>query len=204
MTTLSKTVAVPAPTRASYAFAPAAPKPPSAPRLRPAAPRKLADRAPAAVPGQLPRVQNIVVPGGPAGETRIRLFRPAGVSGPLPVVIYVHSGDAPFSDLDTHLQARRLATEARAAVVVVDYTLVPSARIIVAIEENYVAAAWAAEHGNQHDLDGTRIALGSDPSGADMGDELMLMADARGGPRLAAHVLWSSRTTAVLRAALAA
>jgi acetyl esterase len=199
MTTMSKTVAVPAPRRASHAFAPTAPKSALAPRRSPAASRKSA-----AVVGGIANGEDITVPGGPAGETWLRLFRPLGAPGPLPVVIYVHGGDAAFSDADIHWQAFRMAAEVRAAVVVVDYSLSPNARIPVAIEENYVAAAWVAQHGGEHGLDGTRIAVGSDSSGVDMANELMLMTDARGGPDLAAHVLWSSRATAVLRAALAA
>jgi acetyl esterase/lipase len=89
-------------------------------------------------------------------------------------------------------------------VVVVDYSLSPKARYPIAIGENYAAAAWVAEHGDEHGLDPNRIALAADPAGADMADELMLMADERDGPTLAAHVLLSSQTTAALRAALAA
>jgi acetyl esterase len=74
----------------------------------------------------------------------------------------------------------------------------------VATEENYAAAAWVARYGNEHGLDGTRIAVAADSAGADMADELMLMADRRDGPVLAAHVPFSRKTAAVLRAALAA
>jgi acetyl esterase/lipase len=206
MTTVSKTVELPAPRSASYAFAPTTPKPSRVSRRGSAVSRRLADGVPAAAPGRLPGNppggQQIRALGGPAGETWMRLFRPLGVNGVLPVVIYVHGGDAPFSDVG--LQADRLATQVRAAVVVVDYSLAPGARIPVALEENFVAAAWVAEHGDDYGLDGRRIAVGSDESGLDMGDELLLMADVRGGPALAGHVRWSAGATAALRAALAA
>jgi acetyl esterase/lipase len=80
----------------------------------------------------------------------------------------------------------------------------PNARFPIAIEENYAAAVWGAEHGNGHGLDGTRIALTADPAGSDMADELMVMADKRGGPNLVVRVRYSPNATAVLRAALAA
>lgn len=184
MTTLPKTDAVPRPRRAGR-YSLAVPGRP----LRPAR--------------HLPLIQNIVVPAGPAGDTWIRLYRPAGASQPLPVLIYVHGDDAPFSDLDTHLRAYRLAAQVRAAVVVVDYSLAPSARLPVAIEENYVAAEWLSRHGDEYGVDGTRIALGLDASGVEMSNALLCMARARGGPELAAHVLSAPSATAELRAALA-
>jgi acetyl esterase len=148
-------------------------------------------------------VRDLTVPGGPVGQTWLRIFQPAGATGPLPVVMYIHGDDSVFGNARTRRPVTKLATDLQAAVVVVDYSLSPKARFPVAIEENYTAAAWVAEHGNEHRLDGTRIALAADSGGADMADELMLLADKRDGPALAAHVLVSPRATAVLRAALA-
>ncbi|MET7395972.1 alpha/beta hydrolase fold domain-containing protein [Dactylosporangium sp. NPDC005572] len=203
MTTLSTTIG-PASMRTPDTSAPVARKPRSLPGLPHAVLRKPAGRARAACRRLLPRIQNVVTPRGPAGETWIRLYRPAGASGPLPVVIYVRGDDAPFSDLATHLQAYRLATDVHAAVVVVDATLAPSGGFPAAAEETYVAAVWVAEHGDEYGLDARRIALTSDPSGADLGNEVMLMAKMRGDVRLVAHVRGSSQATAALRAALAA
>ncbi|MET7403714.1 alpha/beta hydrolase fold domain-containing protein [Dactylosporangium sp. NPDC005572] len=144
--------------------------------------------------------RDFVVPGGPAGETWFRLFRPPG-DGPLPVVGYVHSG---FRDRATQRRALRLAAEVHAAVVVVDYSLAPTARVPVALEEDYTALAWLAAHGAEYDLDGGRVALSADPDEADRADDLMLLADRRGGLPLSAHVLWTPSAAPVLRAALAA
>jgi acetyl esterase/lipase len=166
--------------------------------------RKTADKVRPVDIAALVDVRDLTVPGGPADETWLRIFRPAGAAGPLPVVIYIHSDGAVLGNARTRRLVTRLATDLQAAVVVVDYSLSPNARIPVAIEENYSAAAWVAEHGDKHGLDGTRIALAADSGGGDMADELMIMADDRDGPTLAAHVLLSPRATAVLRAALAA
>jgi acetyl esterase len=149
-------------------------------------------------------VRDLTVPGGPVGQTWLRIFRPAGTTEPLPVVLYIHSGDSMFGNARTRRLASKLATDLQAAVVAVDYSLSPKARCPVALEETYAAATWVAEYGNEHGLDPTRIAVTADSASGDMADELMLMADKRDGPTLAAHVLYSSRTTAVLRAALAA
>ncbi|GGM54401.1 alpha/beta hydrolase [Dactylosporangium sucinum] len=144
--------------------------------------------------------RDFVVPGGPAGETWFRLFRPPGLALPLPVIGYVHSGRR---NRATQRRALGLAADVHAAVVVVDYSLAPTARVPVALEEDYTALAWVAAHGAEHGLDGARIALSADPEAADRADELMVLADRRGAVPLAAHVLWTPSAAGILRAALA-
>ncbi|GAA2642278.1 hypothetical protein GCM10010399_90240 [Dactylosporangium fulvum] len=193
MSTMSTTVAEPAPCGASHTVVPTALDLPG--RCRPA-PRHRNVR------GDGP--SDLTIRGGPLGETWLRLYRPAGVPGPLPVIVHVHGGDAPFRDSDTQRLASRLAAEVGAAVILVDYSLAPTARVPIALEEDYAAVRWAARHGAEHGLDGTRIAVSADPSGMEHADELMLVSDRRGGPKLSAHVLNSPGAAAVLRAALAA
>jgi acetyl esterase/lipase len=147
--------------------------------------------------------QDLTVPGGPVGRTWLRVFRPVGVTEPVPVVVYVHGDNQAFGNARIRRVATRLTINLRAAVVVVDYSLSPKARYPIAIEETYNAAVWVARHGNEHGLDGTRIAVIADAAFGDMAANLMVMADDRGGPTLAAHVLVGARATAVLRAALA-
>jgi acetyl esterase len=149
-------------------------------------------------------VQEVTIPGGPAGETWLRIFRPAGVAEPLPVVVYVHGDDTAIGNARARRPAAKLAVDLGAAVVVVDYSLSPKARVPVAIEETYTATAWVAEHGREHGLDGSRIAVAADAAFGDLAAELMLLADQRGGPSMAAHVAVIPRATAILRAALAA
>jgi acetyl esterase len=149
-------------------------------------------------------VHDLTIPGGPDGQTWLRIFQPAGTTTALPAVLYIHGDTSVFGNARTRRLASKLATDLPGAVIVVDYSLSPKARCPIAIEETYTAATWIAEHGSTHGLDPTRIALATDPTGADLADELMLLADQRHGPTLAGHVLLSSRTTAALRAALAA
>jgi acetyl esterase/lipase len=108
-----------------------------------------------------------------------------------------------FGNVRTRRLATKLTIDLQAAVVVVDYSLSPKARYPVATEETYTAAAWVAEHGHGHGLDGARIAVAADAASGDMAAELMLIADNRGGPTMAAHVPVAEQATAVLRAALA-
>jgi acetyl esterase/lipase len=199
-----KTVTPPASRSADHALTAPTPQSQPLPRRTPTTRRKTIDKVRAIDTSELVDVQDVTVPGGPVGQTWLRIVRPAGSAKPLPVVLYIHGDNAVFGNPHTRRQATKLATDLTAALVIVDYSLSPNARFPIAIEENYAAAVWVAEHGNEHSLDGTRIAVTADPAGANMADELMIMTDQRGGPTLAAHVLFSPKATAVLRAALTA
>jgi acetyl esterase len=173
-------------------------------RRTPTTRRKKIDKVRAIDASELVDVRDVTIPGGPVGQTWLRIFRPACSAKPLPVVLYIHGDDAVFGNPHTRRQVTKLANDLTAALLVVDYSLSPNARFPIAIEENYAAAVWVAEHGNEYDLDGTRIAVTADSAGAEMADELMVMADERGGPNLVARVRYAPNATAVLRAALAA
>jgi acetyl esterase/lipase len=201
---MTTTITRPTPQPAAPAVTRTAPKPAPLPHNISVTRRKTADKVRPVDIAALVDIRDLTVPGGPVGQTWLRIFQPAGATEPLPVVMYIHGDGAVLGNARTRRLVTKLATDLQAAVVVVDYSLSPKARFPVAIEENYAAAAWVAEHGDKHGLDGTRIALAADSGGGDMADELMVMAYERGGRALAAHVLLSSQTTAVLRAALAA
>jgi acetyl esterase len=185
---MSETIARPTLGLAAHAYTAATAKPQSLPHSAPAKRRKTIKARPVDAAALLD-VRDLTIPGGPTDETWLRVFRSAGATEPLPVVMYIHGGDQVFGNVRTRRLATNLAIDLQAAVVVVDYSLSPKARYPVATEENYVAAAWVAKHGNEHGLDGTRIAVAADSAGGDMADELVLMADKRDGPVLAAHVM---------------
>jgi acetyl esterase len=182
---------------------PPAPKPPSAPRNTRGTGGKTVNSVRAVDATAQLDVQDLTIPGGPVGQTWLRIFRPAGATEPLPVVMYVHGDDSVFGARTRRL-ATKLMIDLPAAVVVVDYSLSPKARYPIAIEETYTATAWVAEHGHEHGLDGTRIVVAADAASSDLATELMLIAENRGGPNLAAHVPVAPQARAVLRAALAA
>ncbi len=137
------------------------------------------------------------IPGGPTGTVSIRLLRPQGVSGTLPVVVYLHGGGWVLGDQETHDRlVREIATGAQAAVVFVNYTPSPEAHYPVALEQAYTAAAWAAGQGQALGLDPTRVALVGDSVGGNLVTATMLLAKARGGPKISAQVLFYPVTDA--------
>ena len=139
----------------------------------------------------------ITVTGGPTGQVRVRVVKPRGASGSLPVVIYIHGAGWVFGDAHTHDRlVRELAVGAGVAVVFPEYERSPEARYPVAIEQNYAVAQWVASSGADVGLDARRLAVAGDSVGGNMTAALTLMAKKRGGPRLVAQVLFYPVTDA--------
>nr|WP_221380726.1 alpha/beta hydrolase [Actinoplanes polyasparticus] len=133
-----------------------------------------------------------------AGEAfSVRIVRPAGTTGALPVILYVHGAGWVFGDFHTHERlVRELAAGTQAAVVFPDYSRSPEARYPVAIEQIYAVARWVAENGSAHGLDASRLAVAGDSVGGNMSAALTLMVKERGGPALTAQVLFYPVTDA--------
>lgn len=146
--------------------------------------------------GDVPRpaasIEEVALPG-----VRVRIVRPAGSEGTLPVVLYLHGGGWVVGSALTYDRVvRELATRAHAAVVFVEYALAPEARYPVALEQCYAALQWVATHGGSHGLDGSRIAVAGDSSGGNLAAALALMVWQRSGPSLAAQLLYYPVTDA--------
>ncbi|MFJ6389924.1 alpha/beta hydrolase [Streptomyces sp. NPDC091972] len=139
----------------------------------------------------------VTVQDGPTGSVRARIVRPAGATGSLPVVIYIHGAGWVFGNAHTHDRlVRELAVGAHAAVVFPEYDLSPEARYPVAIEQNYAVARWVVEQGAGKGFDATRIAVAGDSVGGNMTAALTLMAKERGDVPLVQQVLFYPVTDA--------
>ncbi|MFJ8060431.1 alpha/beta hydrolase [Streptomyces sp. NPDC096142] len=183
---------------AAQAFVEATANPPYLFDLAPAEGRKAVDEVQS---GEIakPAVDEewITVPGGPTGQVRTRIVRPAGVTGTLPVIIYIHGAGWVFGNAHTHDRlVRELAVGAHAAVVFPEYDLSPEVRYPVAIEQNYTVARWVVEQGASKDLDPARIAVAGDSVGGNMTAALTLTAKERGDVPLVQQVLFYPVTDA--------
>ena len=137
------------------------------------------------------------IPGGPSGAVSVRILRPKGAQGRLPVILYAHGGGWVVGNRHTHDRlVRELAVGTGAAVVFPNYSLSPEARYPTAIEEIYSVLEWVAEHGAEQDLDGARVVIAGDSVGGNMTAALTLMAKQRSGPDLRAQVLFYPVTDA--------
>nr|WP_197016659.1 alpha/beta hydrolase [Actinomadura viridis] len=139
----------------------------------------------------------IDVEGGPTGGVPVRIIRPKGVTGTLPVIFYIHGAGWVFGSAHTHDRlCRELAVRSHAALVFPEYDRSPEARYPTAIEQNYTAARWVMEHGAEYDLDASRMAVCGDSVGGNMAAVLAIMAKERGDVRLACQVLFYPVTDA--------
>ncbi|OBA82023.1 esterase [Mycobacterium sp. 1164966.3] len=118
---------------------------------------------------------------GGSTEARIRIIKPVGTVGPLPVVLYLHGGGWVLGSAATHDRlVCELSAGADAAVVFVDYERAPELAYPVAIEQAYAAALWIHRGGAGADLDATRLAVAGDSAGGNLAAALTILAKQRG------------------------
>lgn len=130
------------------------------------------------------------VDAGKWGTVRTRIIRPKGAEGLLPVVFYIHGAGWVFGDEHTHDRLfRELAVGAGAAGVFPVYDRAPEKGYPTQVEQNYAVGQWVLEHGTDHGLDTSRIAVTGESVGGCMATVFALMNKDRGGIDLKAQVL---------------
>ncbi len=155
--------------------------PPFLYELEPAAARKVLDDLQAAPVDKLPIDEEWITVPADVGDAKVRIIRPAGSSGVLPVIIYMHGGGWILGNAATHDRlVRELAVGAHAALLFVEYPNSPEARYPVAIEQGYATAQWVTREGASHGLDANRMAVAGESVGGNMTAALTLMAKERG------------------------
>jgi len=121
---------------------------------------------------------------------KLNIVRPEGTKGTLPVFIFIHGGGWVLGDFPTHQRmVRDLVVRSGAAAVFVNYTPTPDARYPVAINEIYAATKWVAEHGNEINVDGARLAVVGNSVGGNMTAVTCLKAKENGGPKIRLQIM---------------
>ncbi|CAM3982709.1 alpha/beta hydrolase [Saccharibacillus endophyticus] len=137
------------------------------------------------------------IAGGPKGEVSIRVLRPKGSTGPLPVLLYTHGAGWVFGNAHTHDRLiRELAVGSEVAVVFPNYSLSPESKYPVAIEEIYATLEWIASQGEAEGFDTSKLFVGGDSVGGNMTAAITLMAKERSGPKIAKQLLFYPVTDA--------
>lgn len=164
--------------------------------------QSVADRRAAIHRGIDQRAATVTLP-APAGVTRrdhtipvddggsidLRAFHPA-TSDKQPAHVYVHGGGWWLGALDHRdAQLSHRAANTGSVVVSVAHRPAPEHRYPIPAEDVYAALTWVAAHAAELGVDGDRLTLGGDSSGANLAAAAALMARDRGGPALAAQVL---------------
>jgi acetyl esterase len=167
-------------------------------RLSPDAARKVlhdVQSGPVALPKA--SIEDRTLPVGPKGETHIRVIRPEGAPGTLPVIVYFHGAGWVMGDTTTHDRlVRQLAVGAQAVVVFVDYDRSPEVRYPIAIEQDYAVIKYVAEHPAEFNVDASRLAIAGDSVGGNMTAVVSLLAKERKGPAITSQVLFYPVTDA--------
>jgi acetyl esterase len=102
-------------------------------------------------------------------EMAVRVYRPEGSRGTLPVVVYFHGGGFVMGTLETHdPYCRGLTTEAGVMVVSVDYRLAPEHKFPAGVEDCFAATEWVLAHVEELGGDGQRVFVAGDSAGATM------------------------------------
>jgi acetyl esterase len=131
------------------------------------------------------------------GRFKVRIVRPPGSMGLLPVILYLHGGGWILGSWITHdLLTRRLAVGVKAAVAFVEYSRAPEAKYPAQLEQCYAAARWIKQQGAGAGFDTTRIAVAGDSAGGNMSTVLALMAKRRGDVRFVQQSLYYPMTDA--------
>jgi acetyl esterase len=167
---------------AAQAIADATSKPPFLYELGPDGARKLLDDLQAAPieKAEVGEDKWITVP-AEVGDVRVRILKPVGASGTLPVILYMHGGGWIIGNSGTHDRLiRELTAGVNAALVFVEYDRSPEAQYPHAIEQGYATARWITENGAAEGLDASRMAVAGDSVGGNMTAALAILAKQRG------------------------
>jgi acetyl esterase len=125
-----------------------------------------------------------------AGKVPVRLFYGHnGADEPVPTIIYFHGGGWVVGDNDTHMPTcARLAHEANALVVSIDYPLAPETHWKTLTEACYQAASAIAADRFAQDT-GTPIAIAGDSAGAHLAAVTAIRARDEAGFHIALQAL---------------
>jgi acetyl esterase len=130
-------------------------------------------------------------------ERPLRVYRPAKVAGPLPVVVYFHGGGwvlgstRGYDPLCTFL-----ARAVEAVVVNVDYRMAPEHRAPMAVHDCVDAVRWVGEHADSLGGDASHLAVSGDSAGGNLSAIVCQVVRDEGGPSISHQALLYPATDA--------
>lgn len=121
---------------------------------------------------------------------QLNIVRPQGKKEKLPVFMFIHGGGWVLGDYPTHKRlVRDLVVESGFASVFVNYTLSPEAKFPQAVNEVFAATKWVAAHGDEINVDGSRLAVVGNSAGGNMSVVTSLKAKENNGPKIKVQIL---------------
>ena len=127
---------------------------------------------------------------GALGEMPARIYRPKGVDGLLPVIVFFHGGGFIGGSIDAYDKpCRGLAEDLGAVVISPSYRLAPEHPFPAAPDDAFAALQWAARVAPEHGGDPDRLVVAGESAGGNLAAVTALRARDEGGPALAGQVL---------------
>lgn len=138
-------------------------------------------------------IRDIWIP-GPADELAALVYSPfvdEESDELLPTIVFFHGGGWVVGSPGSHDGiCRRLCNSMGAIVISVDYRLAPECKYPAAAEDCYAATVWASKFIENFGGDPQRLIVCGDSAGGNLAAVVALMARDRGGPSIAAQILF--------------
>jgi acetyl esterase len=126
----------------------------------------------------------------PGRSLRIRIYRPRGQEGRLPVMFYFHGGGCVMGNIDTHDRyACYLTQVSGVAFVSVDYRLAPEHPYPAAVHDAFDSVCWICDNAERLNLDASRLGISGDSSGGQLTAACTFLARERGAPKISFQLL---------------
>lgn len=143
--------------------------------------RELLDGLIAAIKADVPSIDGVEAADhrapGPAGDVAVRVYRPAGVTEPLPALLWMHAGGYVLGGIEMDdLMCAQLAKDVGCAVASVEYRLAPENPYPAALDDCAAALAWLGAGAAGLAIDASRIAIGGASAGGGLAAALALKA----------------------------
>lgn len=122
---------------------------------------------------------------------KLNIVRPKGAKGKLPVFMFIHGGGWVLGDYPTHKRmVRDLSVLTGYVGVFVDYSRAPEVKYPQPVKEVYAAAKWITAHGNEINVDGSRLGIVGNSAGGNLATASALMAKEKGGVDYKVQILF--------------
>ena len=125
-----------------------------------------------------------------APDIMLRVYRPQGHTGRLPVVYYIHGGGMVLGSVPgSDVYCKNLCRSVVATVVSVEYRLAPEHPYPAPLEDCYAGLLWLSENAGKLNVDAKRIAIMGDSAGGGLATGLGLLARDRKKIKIAFQAL---------------
>ncbi|HEY6763059.1 MAG TPA: alpha/beta hydrolase [Baekduia sp.] len=141
-------------------------------------------------PAPMHEVAELELAGGAGRPLAARLYRPAAAARGGPVGVFFHGGGWTVGSIDfADGPVRDLAAASGMTWISCSYRLAPESPYPAPLEDAYAAVRSIAERAGELDVDGTRIGVAGESSGANLAAGVALAARDRGGPAIGHQLL---------------